>query len=106
MQMRQRTSSHMHTAASETHKHGDVTFQYFLSIHARTTFQLWLDDVRHKHHHTVQSDIRLESHFLIIHIYSSISVHECHVNEHRQGGKTGGRERGGEEVERGKETHH
>lgn len=86
----------MHTAASETHKHRDITFQYFLFIHAWTTFQLWLDHVHHKHQHTVKCDIRLESHFLIIHIYCSISVHECHVNEHRQGGKReGGRGRGG-----------
>lgn len=41
----------------------------------------------HKHQHTVKSDIRLESHFLIIHKYSSLSVHECHVNEHEQGGR-------------------
>ncbi len=50
----------------------------------------------HKHQHTVKSDIRLESHFLIIHKYSSLSVHECHVNEHGQGGeREEGRGKGG-----------
>lgn len=39
----------------------------------------------------MKSDIGLKSHFLIIHKYSSLSVHECHVNEH-----TGGRGEAGE----------
>ena len=43
----------------------------------------------------VKSDMRIESHFLIIHKYSSLSVHECHVNEHRQGGERKGGRRGG-----------
>lgn len=48
-------------------------------------------------------DIRLKSHFLIIHKYSSLSVHECHVNEHT-GGRGEAREGEGEGTERGKRT--
>lgn len=48
----------------------------------------------------VKSDIKLKSHFLIIHKYPSLSVHECHVNEHtgrRAGrGRVGGEGRLGE----------
>lgn len=42
----------------------------------------------------VKSDIKLKSHFLIIHKYPSLSVHECHVNEHT-GGRAGGERKGG-----------
>lgn len=92
MQMSQRTSSHMHTAASEAHTHRDITFRHFLFIHIRASISIVVRSCAHKHQHTVKSDIRLESHFLIIHKYSSLSVHECHVNEHRQGGeREGGR---------------
>lgn len=91
----------MHTAASETHKNRDITFLCFLFIHVRAEFQLWLDHVRHKRQHAIKSDIKLESHFLIIHKYSSIFVHECHVNEHGQGIE---REGGGVGVERERDT--
>lgn len=52
----------------------------------------------HKCERAAKSDIGLESHFLIIHKYSSLSVHECHVNEHGWGKGEGGvvvGERGG-----------
>lgn len=50
----------------------------------------------------VKSDIKLKSHFLIIHKYSSLSVHECHVNEHT-GGRAGRGRVGGERGETGRE---
>lgn len=55
----------------------------------------------------VKSDIKLKSHFLIIHKYPSLSVHECHVNEHT-GGRAGRGRVGGErgDWEREKDNHH
>lgn len=110
MQMRQRTSSHMHTAASETHTlthiHTDAHRHYIstFSIYTRMcSISVVVRSCAHKHQNAVKSEIRLESHFLIIHKYSSLSVHECHVNEHGEGGE---REGGEKEVERKKETHH
>lgn len=52
----------------------------------------------------VQSDIRIEAHFLIIHKFSSLSVHECHLNEHRRGRGEGGREGDWRLIERKRNT--
>ena len=40
----------------------------------------------------MKCDMRIEAHFFIIHKFSSLSVHECHLNEHGRGRGERGRE--------------
>lgn len=95
-------------------RHNILTFSIYTCARAISFFvgffffALW-----HVRAHTqgqecaVKSDIKLKSHFLIIHKYPSLSVHECHVNEHT-GGRAGRGRVGGErgDWEREKDNHH
>lgn len=100
MQMKQRTSSHAHCRIRNARRHTLTLYRFTFSIYTSVCGVTVVARL------CVQSDIRVEAHFLIIHKFSSLSVHECHLNEHGRGRGEGGRKGGGLELDREEEKHH